>query len=334
VLSGFLITGILLQNQNEARYYRNFYARRFLRILPLYYALLFGVLVVIPQIPAFAALNYLRLGQGEFTSIWYWIFLSNFYLAAGGVFHHATLGVAWSLAIEEQFYLFWPVILRWVTEARTAALCVAILVAAPILRAIAIANELNALAVYVLAPFRLDGLALGALIAVLIRREGGLRLLDAASRVLLPSTLLIFSAFAWWWQWPSSPLGSAIMYDPMMQIYGYSVLMMIYGCFLMRTLAAPQRSAWARIFALSPLRILGKYSYAIYLFHPLVNLALNQFIPYWTMQSWQFGGLLLYCAASLGASLMLARLSWVALEAPARRLKRHFPMLAAEIRSD
>jgi len=107
VLSGFLITGILFDAKGKDFYFRNFYARRTVRIFPLYYAFLLVALVLLPIVtPASLADVYLH----EFPTqkVWYWLYLSNFYQA----FHptHHLVFVSWSLAIEEQFYLCWPLV--------------------------------------------------------------------------------------------------------------------------------------------------------------------------------------------------------------------------------
>ena len=108
VLSGFLITGILVDTKRSEGYFKNFYARRCLRIWPLYYSVLFFMFVVVPLLsPSVGSIVVAR------SSPWwaYPFFLQNFL-----VYHSASaagpLGVTWSVAIEEQFYVVWPVIVR------------------------------------------------------------------------------------------------------------------------------------------------------------------------------------------------------------------------------
>ena len=101
VLSGYLITGILVDALGSPRYFRHFYIRRTLRIFPLYYAALLVALFVVPQVaqvPAWAA----AARQNQW---WYWSYLSNW----GAPFGHGIAGLPhfWSLAVEEQFYLCW-----------------------------------------------------------------------------------------------------------------------------------------------------------------------------------------------------------------------------------
>src|SRR5271168_1894347 len=109
VLSGFLITGILLDTRSSEHYFKTFYARRVLRILPLYYSVLVFMFVVVPLLrPADAHSIFER------ASPWWAfpLFLQNF-LVARSTNATGPLGVAWSLAIEEQFYLLWPLVVRY-----------------------------------------------------------------------------------------------------------------------------------------------------------------------------------------------------------------------------
>src|SRR5262249_15937795 len=102
VLSGFLITGILLDARAQEGFFRRFYWRRVLRILPLYYLWLLFFTVVLPLSGAsLAPLLSARHGQ-----LWWWVHLSNWHFAFG---HEVPTGIsiAWSLSIEEQFYLLW-----------------------------------------------------------------------------------------------------------------------------------------------------------------------------------------------------------------------------------
>src|SRR5580693_4799132 len=110
VLSGFLITGILLDSKDSVGYFKNFYARRCLRIWPLYYSALLFMFVVVPLLRPSEAHTSFEARSSPWWS--YPIFLQNFLTpiptAATGL-----LGVTWSLAVEEQFYVFWPLVVRF-----------------------------------------------------------------------------------------------------------------------------------------------------------------------------------------------------------------------------
>jgi len=109
VLSGFLITGILLEKQCSKDVYKNFYVRRVLRIFPVYYVSLI-ILFVLPE-----AANW-DVPWAEKSSdyqIWYWLYAINWIqpLTTG-----LEIGHLWSLAIEEQFYLIWPLLVAGLTR--------------------------------------------------------------------------------------------------------------------------------------------------------------------------------------------------------------------------
>src|SRR5207244_9663063 len=120
VLSGFLITGILLDTRKSPGYFKNFYARRCLRIWPLYYALLLFMFALVPLVrPSEAHVAFQR------SAPWwgYALFLQNFLIsvptnAAG------ALAVTWSLAIEEQFYLVWALVVRFCSSAQITRMAI------------------------------------------------------------------------------------------------------------------------------------------------------------------------------------------------------------------
>src|ERR1700760_1369307 len=127
VISGFLITGILLDSKHTASYFRNFFARRALRIWPLYYAVLVFVFILC---------TFLRPhGTGAEILKWGWpyyiLYLQNFVFSDNGV---PLLGVTWSLAVEEQFYITWPFIVLLCIRKRLLTITVALFLASPVIR--------------------------------------------------------------------------------------------------------------------------------------------------------------------------------------------------------
>ena len=165
VLSGFLITGILYDTHNEPHYFRNFYMRRLLRIFPLYYGVLALVFFVAPLIPLLRGptLDYLVDRQA-----WAWLYAVNIYIAKHGEWSFSYLDHFWSLAIEEHFYFFWPLVVFVLARRPRALIAVSLATAlcAMLARLTGSLMGLSWWTTYTLTPFRLDGLALGAFLAV------------------------------------------------------------------------------------------------------------------------------------------------------------------------
>ncbi len=130
VLSGFLIATILFQNKNSINYYKTFYIRRSARILPPYFALILFFIVVLyfnPKTFANTLINHFP--------IWsYFTFTQNFFAASGATFGGKWLGVTWSLAVEEQFYIFLSLAVRTLREKYLVFLAFVLIVIAPVLR--------------------------------------------------------------------------------------------------------------------------------------------------------------------------------------------------------
>jgi len=162
VLSGFLITGILVRTRDNEGYFTNFYARRVLRIWPLYYALLLFTFVLLPAIQP-------QLKGAIFTQSHPWqsfpFFLQNLMLNGHA---YDTLRVTWSLAIEEQFYLAWPIVVWLAPRRMLKPLAVSALLLSVALRWSVVYGLIPALNIYTNTLTRLDGLALGAFLALWI----------------------------------------------------------------------------------------------------------------------------------------------------------------------
>ncbi|MCM2317055.1 MAG: acyltransferase, partial [Thermoanaerobaculia bacterium] len=166
VLSGFLITGKLIEARSEAEPFRNFYARRALRIFPLYYL---ALLVTLFALPAMS-------GRFEVPSaadqLPFWLYYSNFQMPRidfGGL---TSLGHFWSLAVEEQFYLLWPAIVLRGSLSRTRQVCVAVFALAPLARLAALLGGAAWQVTFQWTPLRGDGLVVGATLALLWRLPG------------------------------------------------------------------------------------------------------------------------------------------------------------------
>jgi peptidoglycan/LPS O-acetylase OafA/YrhL len=318
VLSGFLITGILMDARGHAHYFRNFYMRRALRIFPLYYLVLFLALIVLPQFPA---LHTVLVGPYELPPQWpYWLYLTNFSVAQRELIH-GILDLTWSLAIEEQFYLVWAVVVWLCPPRRLAWLCAGIILAEPIARTFALVNDVRPLSVYVLTWFRLDGLATGALLAWLMRHES-LKPLErwapwaAAVGAMALAAIAVDSDEPWWW-------------TSRMQQYGYALIAWTAGAMLVSAVTRPPDSTWPRLLSAGWLRAFGKYSYCLYLTHLPVMRAMREYV----FDPFEFNALaiapwiaqvLFYVEATVPA-LVLAWVSWRVFEAPILRLKERFP---------
>ena len=322
VLSGFLITGILLDTRGGERYFTNFYARRILRIFPLYYLVLFLAFVVLPKFPAvYPVLTGVPPAEQVDVPQWpYWLYLTNIAVAERG-WLHGLVDISWSLAIEEQFYVVWP-LLVWLCPPRLVALlCAVILVAEPIARIYAREMDYQVIWIYVLTWYRLDGLAIGALLAVAHRR-GLLPLFDRWVPIVVIACVAgliacaILGGHPWWWnRW--------------MQQYGYSLIAIAGGAMLVSAINRPADSPWPRMLSAGWLRAFGKYSYALYLIHLPVMRLVREYvfgpgeyetlgIPRWLIQ-------VLFYGAAAAPAFALAWLSWRFFESPILRLKARFP---------
>ena len=262
-LSGFLITGILLDTQRAANYFLAFYAKRALRILPLYYSVLIVLLIVAPSLQRSPTL--LHATPKEQLSLW--LFIVNWTFAAPYGFAHF-----WSLAIEEQFYLFWPFIVHRLSARRLLKACVYLSVIALVARSIMVFGGASSWAVYTATTSRLDALALGGAGACLLHIP--------TARAWFASRLTAVSLTALGLFVIGVPITHA--YDPESiggEIFGYSMLAIC--CAILVTGAAVtgeqgEHNMLTRVLCRPFLRSSGKYSYAIYVFHPLIHKLLGE----------------------------------------------------------
>ena len=294
VLSGFLITSILLQSLGKPRYFRNFYGRRALRILPVYVLVL---VVVYLSAPWFIGPT---ITEAVKAAPWlaYIFFVHN-------LFHLAVppaIGPTWSLAIEQQYYLLWAPLVRFMGRAwMLAAVLVCALVASPLLR-LANYHWLNPTHTLI----HLDGIAWGSLLALglftlpLSRRAwlwiglAGLVLGIAAAATIAGGTSFLDSALA----------------------VGFA------GAVLASIASTGARNPINAALRRGPLAFYGRISYGLYMIHISVFIYFGWFDL--RMDPYGIPGNLAVVAFRLGASTLAAAALWYGFESQILKLKKYF----------
>ena len=303
VLSGFLITGILLDARGDAsrppaRYFTSFYARRVLRIFPLYYAFVAIAVVVTQTTPA---------AHGTW---WYWVFLPNVLLARYG-WSSAMPGTShlWSLAVEEQFYIVWPALVAWLARGWVRGVCILLIIGAPLLRLWMLGHG-QVVGAYVLTLARADTLAFGASVAILVRSAGRHTRLArglAAAGLAGLIALLVLDRIAQ----PDHRLSLIAGTECI-------ALLTAAGIYLAVVDGGP------RWLSNPVLRSFGRYSYAMYLIHvPMCRTGVT-----WVARhvSGSLPMLGVDAVAVLALSWGVAWILWRVVERPVLSLKRFVPM--------
>ncbi len=320
VLSGFLITGILDDARDGPHYFRNFYARRALRIFPLYYLFLVLAFYVQPHLvhkPDIAA---------QFRP-WFWLYGSNFLIARNGFLATSpiNLNVTWSLAIEEQFYIVWPLIVFWFRGRSLRVICLLTVACSTLFRMGAFLLHADLVSIYVLTPSRLDALALGAWTALLLRDGRGLP--DVWTRKYGPlGAVAIVVAVASFLAASRFPENETLLF--LAWVVGLLAFSISFAALLLHVSLAGPEDRWVQALSFYPLRLYGKFSYFLYLFHWAIlrfcALALNHGEA---RDVGRFGGLswLVFVIAVFLVPLIPALLSWHFFEKPLLHLKRFFP---------
>jgi peptidoglycan/LPS O-acetylase OafA/YrhL len=250
-LSGFLITSLLASSRGPGAL-GVFWIRRALRIFPLYYATLLVATLVLPHVrglpDAFQGLDHMG---------WYWTYTCNWVGTLGkGVPAFAHF---WSLAVEEQFYLLWPLLVLNLDDAKMLRACVGLALVALAARIAMRAEGVSPGAVYLFTVTRMDALTLGGAVALLLRDPGRLDWTLAWSRRALVGSALVILAMV--------PFTRAFnREDVWVQTVGYGVLSVFCAALVVEAVREPP-STLGRLLSARWLRWLGKYSYAIYVFH-------------------------------------------------------------------
>jgi peptidoglycan/LPS O-acetylase OafA/YrhL len=312
VLSGFLITDILLKTFNRPDYLRNFYARRILRIFPLYYLSLIIFLFILPNIynPPVDFTYYIN------NQWWLWTYLQNWlYIFEPSRSGHA-LNHLWSLAVEEQFYLVWPLVILLLRKPKYLLVLISfVLLAVMALRFIIWTYQLKELAYYNLYTFtRIDGLCIGCMVALIHRINFNFLNKNTAIVVFtLAGMNFLFYFFNRYYDFSF----------PYLAIVGYTTFAAVFGILVHE--AVTDNKVINFIFTNRVLSFFGKISYGFYVFHWPVFLCLSPFLKSYAAEILPAAYVSITTAiAATAIGLLISIVSYYTFEAYFLRLKKYF----------
>jgi peptidoglycan/LPS O-acetylase OafA/YrhL len=316
-LSGFLITSILLQARNEGNYFKNFYMRRALRIVPLYLVLILFVLFLAPKVePEFTAnlsvlLPILLLYQ------------QNWIVPLADLHMTEYLGVTWSLAIEEQFYLLWPFLVYYLNIKQLIKFsiwAISISFLARVMGVIFFADLQSVSDFFYYNSFtRFEQILIGALLALLFTFTD---MKEKIHRFSMPAFVVFFSIFVVLCLLSLPGLPNPSHSNIPLTVGGYTSIGLFSAALIGIFITHPPSSLLRRFFQAPFLVAMGKYSYSMYLFHvPVTLIFLDMF---WQNDMRGGRAYLLYVASTFVVTLIIAWLTWNLLEKHMLYLKKYF----------
>lgn len=310
VLSGFLISGILIDSLDSNRYFKSFYIRRSLRIFPLFYGVLLLCFVLTPVL-------HLKWHLGHLSFLFYCQNIAmNLDPSLKGVLPALNLEHFWSLAVEEQFYMVWPLIIFLLRDPKKIMrFSLSMIGAALVVRCVLLwvfPSQNTMEWIYYELPTHADGLFMGAFLASALRTQ---KIEFLLPRFRLPMFISAVSAVA-----VIAITRRLDFHSILMSSVGYTISAILFSVLLLNCLV-PTSSAY-RIFSSKTLRFFGKYSYGLYVYHLLFAPKLSV-VLYWLQARTHSRpiGSLLYLVFWFGSSIVVAMLSYRYFESPFLKLK-------------
>jgi peptidoglycan/LPS O-acetylase OafA/YrhL len=303
VLSGFLIGGILLRSVNSPEYYKTFYIRRFYRIIPLYYLWVIGYFAVVGIWGSAETLRALPL---------YLLFVQNSFKIYHAAIGTAVLGALWSLAVEEQFYLIIPTLIRFLSRRLVLIGLVAMLLIAPLIRVLLyIYVPAHSAAPYMLTVCRADALSLGVLCAFAWQSERFIAAFREHRRYGYALLLVLFAGFL------ALAALSPLQYSMTMYSWGFSLIDMFFAVTMLVTILDTD-SIWAAICRWVFLGSLGRVSYCLYIIHVFVDLLCHKAV-FHRLPRFDSAATALVSLGAAALSYAIAVASWKFFEEPLLR---------------
>ena len=313
VLSGFLISGILLDSPKDRGYFKNFYARRILRLFPVYYCYLLLLMIALPWLHHAG-----HTSMQDYTGNWWWYLTYFCNWKANFAASDPYLGHFWSLAVEEQFYLVWPTILFLVPRRYLALVCAALILSAGILRGVWSHEGVYWNQIYRFTITRWDTMCCGALAALAFRSPFWRPLMKRIAPALMVCGLGGLLSIALWQR-------TILWENAAIQVYGATLAAV--GFTGLVAYAASAQSCILYGWLQKPLLLsLGRYSYTIYVIHVVIVDHFEWLGSYVFHKGWLPAPPVQVAVVALSflASYWIAALSWRFFESPVLQLKRRF----------
>jgi peptidoglycan/LPS O-acetylase OafA/YrhL len=258
VISGFLIGSILIKNRNSVNYFKTFYLRRFLRIIPIYYLLLFFYKIVQES----TCSSSFWVNDIDFS--YYILLIQNYAFGYFNSFGNSSINPTWSLSVEEQYYIVIPILIYLLNSRHLIIVSILLIVFAPIYRCFCS----NWYMEYTHLFARLDAPLIGLLIAIGYSNK---EFLNKKLFNWFSYFLLLFSCFALYF---------------FFKTFNHTLIALIFGGLLIWTLFLSNKAVGYKILTLPVVQSLGKYSYFIYLYHQFIN-----YLFFFILQSQSFPNL-------------------------------------------